>query len=217
MKVTKFGHSCLYVEEGDARILIDPGSYVFKETTVRPEDIPAADVILLTHEHADHTDPDALRVILKKNAASIWTNAGVQVALAKHGIASEVIARGATRTMKGVSVRGIACDHGFISDKYPRVENIGFLVAGRLFDPGDCVTPSEEVHADILALPIAAPWMAVREAVDFALRVKPKVVIPIHDRIVRWPEMPWYAIIEKGLEGSGTAFRVLPIGTPVEL
>lgn len=27
MRLTKFGHSCLLVEEGGARVLLDPGSF----------------------------------------------------------------------------------------------------------------------------------------------------------------------------------------------
>ncbi|MBI2120066.1 MAG: MBL fold metallo-hydrolase [Parcubacteria group bacterium] len=91
-------------------------------------------------------------------------------------------------------------------------ENIGFFIAGRLLHPGDCVAPSEEVHPEILALPVVAPWMAVHEALEFVQKVKPKFAIPVHDAMVKWPEMPWYKIFETGLEGSGIEFVPLKLG-----
>jgi len=34
---------------------------------------------------------------------------------------------------------------------------------------------------EILALPVAGPWMKISEAIDYALEIKPKVVFPVHD------------------------------------
>lgn len=217
MRITKYGHSCLYIEEGGARILIDPGSYCFQDMPLTPADLPACDVVLLTHEHPDHTYPEALKVIIAKSKPLIVTNAGVQKVLLSHDIDSEVLGCGAERTIKGtdvggVAMRGIACDHGNIADFIPRVENVGFLIAGKLFHPGDCVAPLEEVHVDILAAPIAAPWMATREGVEFVKRVAPKVALPIHDAILKYPDMPWYKIFEVGVQNTGIAFTRMPIG-----
>lgn len=217
MRITKYGHSCLYVEEGGARILIDPGNYCFLGTSLKPEDLPQCDVVLLTHEHPDHTYPEALKVIIAQSKPLIVTNAGVQKFLQTLGIASEVLGRGAERTIKGtavdgISMRGIACDHGHIADFISPVENIGFLVGGKLFHPGDCVAPLEEVHADILAAPVAAPWMAIREGVDFVQRVKPKIALPIHDGILKYPETPWYKIFDLGTKDLGIQFAPMQIG-----
>lgn len=221
MHITKYGHSCLYIEEGGARILIDPGSYCFQDMPLTPQDLPACDVVLLTHEHPDHTYPEALKIIIAKSKPLIVTNAGVQKFLQTHGIESEVLGRGAERKIKGtdvggVAMRGIACDHGLIANFIPSVENVGFLIAGKLFHPGDCVAPLEEVRAEILAAPIAAPWMATREGVDFVKRVKPKVALPIHDAILKYPEAPWYKIFEVGTKDTGIAFTRMPIGEAKE-
>ncbi len=200
MRITKYGHSCLFVEEGAARILIDPG----------------CNVLLLTHEHPDHTDPEAPKVILQKSAPVILTNMGVQKVLRENGIVGEVLARGEEREVQGTKIRAVACDHGHIADHFPAVENVGFLIGGRLFHPGDCVAPSEAVRAEILAAPVVAPWMAVREGLEFVKKVKPKYAIPIHDAMVKWPEMPWYKIFETGLEGSGIEFIKMTLGKAKE-
>ena len=49
MKITKFGHSCLLVEEGGARILLDPGKY-----SILQNNVENVDAIVITHEHQDH-------------------------------------------------------------------------------------------------------------------------------------------------------------------
>ena len=224
MRITKFGHSCLYIEEGEARILIDPGSYVFKDVALKPEDLPQCNVLLLTHEHPDHTDPAALKTIyelgiMNHESGVILTNAGVQKVLKvqeqqeqQEQLSVEILKPGEERVVHGVTIRAVACDHGHIADHFPKVENVGFLIGGRLFHPGDCVAPSEAIHAEILALPVVAPWMAVREGLEFVKKVKPRVATPIHDAIVKWPETPWYKIFETGLEGSGIDFVPLKIG-----
>lgn len=56
MKVTKFGHCCLLIEEEGLRILTDPGSY-----STRQNDVQNIDVILITHEHPDHLHIESLK------------------------------------------------------------------------------------------------------------------------------------------------------------
>ena len=42
---------------------------------------------------------------------------------------------------------------------------------------------------EILALPISAPWMAVKEAIDYFRAVDPEVAIPIHEKVLANPAM----------------------------
>lgn len=49
MKITKFGHCCLLIEENGVRILTDPGTYSTQQSEVKN-----IDFVLITHEHADH-------------------------------------------------------------------------------------------------------------------------------------------------------------------
>lgn len=211
MKITKYGHSCLFIEEGEAKILIDPGIFCFKDTDWKPEDLPRCDVLLLTHEHADHTHPEAIKVIVEKSKPMILTNASVQKMLQDHGIESEVLGRREERIVHGVAIRAVDCKHEFIADHVPTPENIGFLIAGRLFHPGDCVNPSESVQCEILAAPVVAPWMPVRDGIEFIKKIKPKYVIPIHDGIVKHHDILWYRIFKGGLEGTGIEFQEMAI------
>ncbi len=69
MKITKYGHCCLFVEEQGLRILIDPG--MFTEGKHPVENI---DVLLITHEHQDHCHVPSVQTILKNSPqAKVYT------------------------------------------------------------------------------------------------------------------------------------------------
>jgi len=190
MKITKFGHSCLLVEEGDARILIDPGSYSTLQNDARN-----IDAILITHEHQDHLSIESLRAILKNSPeAKIYTNAGVGEKLKAENIPFEFLEDAQRVIVKGALVEGFGRDHAIIYPSLPRFDNTGYLIAGRLFHPGDALlVPSKPV--EILALPVIAPWSKISEVIDYAKTVKPKIAFPIHDGMLKnpggyskWPE-----------------------------
>ena len=59
MRLTKLGHSCVRLEKDGATLVIDPGGW--SEPTAALQDAAA---VLVTHEHPDHLDPDAVRAAL---------------------------------------------------------------------------------------------------------------------------------------------------------
>ncbi|MBI2546667.1 MBL fold metallo-hydrolase [Candidatus Woesearchaeota archaeon] len=180
MNITKIGHSCMLVEDHGTRILFDPGNF-----STGQEKIKDADAILITHEHPDHIDLENFKQILENNpGAKIFTNHGVGKKLVEHGIAFELLAHGKSVTVKGVTIEGIGERHAVIHDSIPIIENTGYLIAGKLFYPGDAFTvPDKKV--EILALPVAGPWMKISEAIEYAKKVKPKVCFPVHDGMLK--------------------------------
>ncbi|HZX00938.1 MAG TPA: MBL fold metallo-hydrolase, partial [Candidatus Paceibacterota bacterium] len=62
MKVTKFGHCCLLIEENGLRVLTDPGVY-----SEAQNEVTGINVVLITHEHQDHFHLDSMREIIKNN------------------------------------------------------------------------------------------------------------------------------------------------------
>ena len=199
MKITKFGHSCLLVEEDGVRILFDPGSY-----SVIPENLDNIDVILITHEHFDHYTPEILKKLLDKNKdAQVITNSGVGAQLDKAGIAYQVIEDGQGIKIGKVEIEGEGTEHALIHSSRPVCANTGYFIAGKFFHPGDALyIPSRPV--EILALPIVAPWLKICEAIDYALELKPKKCFPIHDANIKIPGMthklPKEILGEKGIE-----------------
>jgi L-ascorbate metabolism protein UlaG (beta-lactamase superfamily) len=206
MKITKFGHSCLLVEEGEARIMIDPGNWNKGHTEVKD-----LDAIFITHKHGDHAKPEDIKMILSKNnGVKIYSNDHVLEEMAKHDIKVERFVGGETKEIKGVSVEAHGQDHAVIYPSYPRTDNTCYLVGGRLYHPGDSLhNPGKP--AEILALPIIAPWMKVSEAIDFGKEIKPKFAFGIHDGMLR--ESAWLGKHPKlNLEPMGVEWKDLETG-----
>ena len=205
MKITKFGQSCLLIEESGVRIIMDPGSF-----STAQNDLTDIDLVLITHEHQDHLDINSLKKIIANNPdVEILTNTSVQALLEKEGIKSEVVAHGAIVTKKGLTIEGIGEKHAILINSMPQSENVGFLIAERLFYPGDALTlPGKDI--EILALPAAAPWAKLSEIVDYAVAVHPKVAFPVHDSILANPSM-MQGMFVPVLAGVGVEFK------PVEL
>lgn len=179
MKITKFGHCCLHIEEDGVHILTDPGNYC--DT---PE-LEKLDAILITHEHADHCHIPALVSILEKHPeVPIITHPGVGALLRDHGIEYTPILDGAELTIEGVKIASHGTEHACIHPDFPKVTNTGFMIANKLFYPGDSLhVPPTPV--EVLALPVAGPWLKIQEAVEYAKAVNPKIVFPVHDGMLR--------------------------------
>jgi len=176
MKIKKFGHSCLLVEENNVRILLDPGSY-----STLQNDVKDVDIILITHGHSDHCDLNSLKEILSNNPnAKIYTNKEVGKKLSENSIKFELLENGQATNFRDVTIEGIGEKHALIYTGVPVIQNVGYLIAGRLFCPGDAVTIHDK-PVEILALIVNAPWLSTAQAIDYAKQIKPKACFPVHD------------------------------------
>lgn len=210
MKITKYGHCCLLIEENGIRILTDPGSFSTGQNDAR--DI---DIVLITHEHADHLHVDSLKTVLKNNpAAVVITNSSVGRLLDAAGIEYKIVEHGQALTEQGIAIAGHGESHAEIFPGLPPVQNTGYFVADRLFYPGDAFTdPGRPV--ELLALPVAAPWMRIADAINFALQIQPRIAFPVHDGILSRPDF-MSPLLRKMLGSSGVEFVDLPAGGSIE-
>ncbi|OGI60303.1 hypothetical protein A2641_01095 [Candidatus Nomurabacteria bacterium RIFCSPHIGHO2_01_FULL_37_25] len=205
MKITKFGHCCLLVEENGVRILTDPGIY-----STQQNEIKNIDIVLITHEHSDHFHIDSIKEILKNNPQiKIITNKSVGVFLEKENIAFSILEDGENYDANGVLVEGFGKDHALMHTSIPPIQNTGYFIANKFLYPGDSFTnPGKQV--EILALPVVAPWMKLLEGIDYALLLKPKICFPVHKAILKQPGST-HLIPPKVLEPKGIRFVVLEI------
>ncbi|MES2409360.1 MAG: MBL fold metallo-hydrolase [Patescibacteria group bacterium] len=180
MKITKYGHCCLLVEENGVIVLTDPGSFSNTQNAVKN-----IDVVLVTHEHPDHFHVESVKEILKNNPeVLIVTNGSVNELLKKENILNtKIVEGGESFEYKGIMFKGFGVIHEVIYKDWARVQNTGYCIAEKLFIPGDSFE-HDDINPEILALPVAGPWMKIETAVDYCIRLMPKKTFPIHDGIL---------------------------------
>ena len=184
MKITKYGHACLLIEDNGTKILIDPGAYSngFEELT-------GLDAILITHVHPDHIDQDRFAELVHANPqALLYGDEDTVAELAKRDITIKVSKDGDIFEVRDVKVEVIGLLHAVIHPSWGQAKNVGYKIAERFFYPGDALTLPEG-GIEILAIPAAAPWSKISETVEYLMEVKPQFVIPVHDGILSRPSL----------------------------
>ncbi|MHB1316943.1 MAG: MBL fold metallo-hydrolase [Minisyncoccota bacterium] len=206
MNITKYGHCCLLIDIEGVRVLTDPGSYSTMQTEAKD-----VDVVLITHEHADHLHIDSLKDVLSKNSnAKVVTNASVGKILGAEGIEYHNVSHGEKIDLKGILIEGFGEKHAEIYKDFGQVENTGYFIGGKLFYPGDAFYDPER-QVDVLALLVAGPWCNIHDAVEYALKIKPRVAFPVHDGFSPLPGSV-HSVPQKYLGEMGIDFVVIGIG-----
>lgn len=208
MQLTKYGHACVRLEDGDRILVIDPGTFS------EPQALAGATAVLITHEHEDHIDAAKLLAARAANPAlTIHTHAALadQVAAAL-GTGVFAVAAGDTFTAGEFTVRAVGGAHAEIIDGLPGCPNLGFIVDG-IYHPGDSLfVPDEEVET--LLVPASGPWLKLGEAIEFVRKIAPARAFPIHD--IHLSEIG-LANFDGWLEDAGTDYSRIPLGESVSL
>lgn len=179
MRITKYEHACLVVEEDGATLVIDPGSF-----TRQLEGLNGVVGVVITHEHADHWTPEQLRAILAENPnAVVMSTEATRAGAADAGIEVDVVGPGASRKVGPFDLRFFGGRHAIIHSSIPQIDNVGVLVNDALYYPGDSFAVPDGVAVRALAAPSSGPWMKVAETMDHVLAVAPDHVFPTHERI----------------------------------
>ena len=208
MEVTHFGHSCVLLDTGAARLLIDPGSF-----SQGFEGVTGLDAVLVTHQHPDHLDPERLPALLRANPdARLIVDSGTAGQLG--GVDHETVEPGATVTVGGARVEVLGGQHAVIHPDIPVIPNNAYLVDGTHLHPGDALdtVPGD---VDVLFLPAAAPWSKISETIEYLRAVAPRAAVPIHQGILANPAV-FYGHFDR-LGPERTTFRPLDPGVAVSL
>lgn len=211
MRITKYGHACLLIEEGKAKFLIDPGAF-----SKGFEGVTGLSAVLITHQHADHLVAENIKALLAANPeAKVLADEGSVMVLSEAGVMAYAVHEGDEQTIAGVKVAVFGKDHAVIHPDIPGIPDVGYMIAERFFYPGDSYTvPGRPV--EVLAAPAGAPWLKLSEAVDYVRAVKPKVAIPVHDAVLAMPEMN-YGLMKRLTADTGIEVRVVENGQTTEV
>lgn len=185
MRIAKYIHSCLLFEHHGEQLLFDPGKFSFVEGRVTPEAFANVSTVVITHDHPDHLDVAAVRQIVDRSGATVLGNGEVAAALQPAGIAVTVFEEG-TRQVGAFTLQAIPTTHEpILAETLPRMT--GFLVNGRVLNPADSFQSSLEAFAgvEILVLPVMAPFLTELAVMDFARKMRPQQVLPVHDGYAR--------------------------------
>ena len=178
MQLTKHAHACVTLAKDEARIVIDPGMF----TEEAAQAVAAAEAVLITHEHPDHFDEQLIaRALEERPELRVYGPAAVvdRWTAARPGQVTAVVA-GDTVAVAGFDVAVFGDLHAAIHRDVPDVANVGYLVEGRLYHPGDAYH-APDAAVETLLLPTSGPWTKTGEAVDYIRAVAPKRLIQIHE------------------------------------
>jgi len=212
MELTKHGHACVVLHEEGRRLVIDPGTFT------HPAALDGATAVLVTHEHADHFEPDRLRAAMDADRAlKVWTNTSVAAQFEGLGGRVHVVGHGDAVTVAGFDVHVHGELHAEIHPDIPRIANVGFLVDGSVFHPGDALTVPDEPVATLL-LPVHAPWSRTADVIDYVRAVHADQAFAVHDGLLNDAGLGLVArLLGEGGPGTPTPYSRLTPGDSIEL
>jgi L-ascorbate metabolism protein UlaG (beta-lactamase superfamily) len=182
LKITSIGHGTLMFAFGGKIIHVDP---VSREADYSK--MPKADLILITHEHGDHLDPEAIKVIRKDDTEIVLTEICAQKV--EGGI---VMKNGDVKTVGGLKIEAVPAynivhKRGNGEPFHPKGVGNGYLITfgdKRVYVAGDTENTPEMKkleNIDVAFLPMNVPYTMTPEMVaDAAKALRPKVLYPYH-------------------------------------
>jgi len=182
LRIFFVGHGSLYLTFGEKAVHVDPvgseGDYAR---------LPKADLILVTHEHGDHLDPEAIGDLRK---------AGTQVVVSPACVGklkdAIVMKNGERRTIQGFEVEAVPA-YNIVHKRpdgnpfHPKGQGNGYVLTvghKRIYIAGD-TEPVPEMAAlkdiDIAFLPMNLPYtMSPEMTAEAARTIRPKILYPYH-------------------------------------
>ena len=205
VKITPLYHASTLIEAGGKTIYLDPAK------PAKLSGLPKADLILITHIHPDHMDPDSIKEISKAGTEILAAQSVVDTVTS-----AKPVSNGETKNWQGWTIeavpaynlkRGPAPGQLF----HPKGRDNGYVLTyggKRFYFSGD-TEDVPEMRAALKDIDVAfvcknLPYtMPPEEAAEAVKAFHPKIVIPYH---YRGSDLK---IFQKALEGTGIEVRLL--------
>lgn len=169
--ITRLSDSCLTVTTDEGTTLFDPGFFTWDHHNEALESLGEVQRVFISHEHFDHVKPEFVRWLVDRgDDVRVFSNQVVVDLLAAEGIDASIA------VPEGALAEDVLHER-VVSGATP--PNRAWTIDGVLTHPGD--SQGLSFTAPVLALPIMAPWTSMTAAFEFATRLGPRQVIPIHD------------------------------------
>ena len=202
LEITFLGHGTLLLTFDDKHIHVDPFSKVADY-----DKLPKADVILITHEHHDHMDPDAMASVRTEKTKVVLTE--ICAKQVKGGI---VMKNGDVRSVDGLTVEAVPA-YNIVHKRengrpfHPQGDGNGYVVTfgdKRVYLAGDTENipeMSDLEDIDCAFLPMNLPYtMTPDMAADAAQAFQPKILYPYHFGSTDTSELVDLLSEQKGIE-----------------
>jgi L-ascorbate metabolism protein UlaG (beta-lactamase superfamily) len=183
LRITFVGHASLVFAFGGKIIHVDP----FGGNRVRYEDLPKADLILVTHEHFDHMDPEALKIIRRPDTEIV-----ASPACAGSLRGAIILNNGESRVVQGLTIQAVSA-YNIVNKRpdgqpfHPKGRGNGYILTfgdKRVYIAGDTEFVPEMRSlgpVDIAFLPMNLPYtMSPEMTAEAARTIHPKILYPYH-------------------------------------
>lgn len=201
--LTFIGHATLMFQFQGKVIHVDPVSREADYTK-----LPDADLILVTHEHYDHLDPQAIAEIRKPTTKIVMTPACKK----QYAGDAVVMKNGDVKTVMGLKIEAVPAyniEHKRRNGQpfHPKGRGNGYIITfadKRLYVAGDTEnTPEMKAlkNIDIAFLPMNLPYTMTPEMVaDAAKAFQPRILYPYHMGDTDWHKLVELLKGEKNIE-----------------
>jgi L-ascorbate metabolism protein UlaG (beta-lactamase superfamily) len=182
LEIIFIGHGSLALIFGGRVIQVDPYSKLADYAS-----LPKADIILITHEHRDHLDPEALAKVRDPDTIVV-----ANPAAARQVAGSRAMNNGDVQTVDGIPIEAVPAynlvhkrDNG--EPFHPKGVGNGYILTfgdKRVYIAGDTEnTPEMKAlrDIDVAFLPMNLPYTMTPEMVaDAARAFRPRILYPYH-------------------------------------
>lgn len=182
LEITFVGHGTLMFRFQNTVIHADPWTRLADYSTM-----PKADIIVITHEHTDHLDPEAIRILRKDDTEIVMTQP-----CADQIRDGKVMKNRDVMTFKGIKIEAVPAYNLVHTRKdgtpfHPKGKGNGYILTvgnRRIYVAGDTenIPEMKELgNIDVAFLPMNMPYTMTPEMTADAARVcKPRILYPYH-------------------------------------
>jgi L-ascorbate metabolism protein UlaG (beta-lactamase superfamily) len=208
MQLTKHTHACVTLDKEGGRLLLDPGTF----TPNAAELAASAGTILITHEHFDHFDEEAIAAALDaRPELRVYGPASVVDRWQARPGQVTAVAEGERFDVDGFDVAVFGGLHAPIHQDIPQVANVGYLIDGDVYHPGDSYyVPAATVRT--LLVPTSGPWTKLGEAVDFVRAISPERAVQIHEIMLSEIGQQSTAMLLSPKMMTDVSLTIVPVG-----